>query len=97
MIPLYLHFIWIQGWAHCPIGFRHNIESCSGGMTVMFWDDASIQELMRTNHHLTDVLRLYNEESVMAAKADLARYAILYGAIVLPWNCWQPMYFLISI
>lgn len=77
MIPSLLHFIWIQGWETCPDHFKENVEVCSkkSGVVIEFWDDEKIRKLLKNT---TDFLQLYDEENVMAAKADIARYAIVY-------------------
>lgn len=79
-IPPIIHQIWIQGYSSIPpeLKIEHaNCKKINNNFEHILWTDGKIKELLKNNFS-ENVLSLYNSFTVMAQKADLARYAILY-------------------
>jgi len=82
MIPYLFHFIWLQGFDVCP--FKNNYNQCqkmNPKVQFYFWDESSILKLFDTTPWIPyrdEIKKLYLNEKVLAGKADIARYAIMY-------------------
>jgi mannosyltransferase OCH1-like enzyme len=82
MIPYKFHFIWIQGFESCP--FKKNYLQCqkiNPKIEFYFWDEPQILDLLDSTPWIPyrdQVKELYINEKVLAGKADIARYFIIY-------------------
>jgi mannosyltransferase OCH1-like enzyme len=81
MIPKKIHQIWIQGDDHLrtnrPTDYINSQtvrDNFSQNFEYTLWDDESIRELMKEDE---DLLKIYDSITILAAKADIARYFIL--------------------
>lgn len=79
MIPGIVHQIWLQGEGALPAHIQKLVSSCKGlrGMRHMFWDEPRILALLQ-KHGDKELIRQYHKQTSFAAKADVARYVILY-------------------
>ncbi len=87
MIPKIIHQIWIQGYNKIPQNLKKlhtNCQKINSDFKFIFWDEDKIKEFISTFYN-TEYLNMYNSYTVMAQKADFARYLILniYGGVYL--------------
>ena len=75
MIPKTIHQIWIQGYDELPDKERGYVDNNKGLglLRHVLWDDKMIRQVMPE-----DVLEKYDDATIWAQKADIARYWILY-------------------
>lgn len=93
MIPKIIHIIWIQGSDKLPRKYQSNIESIKthhATWEIKLWGETEIVDILSE-----DILSIYRDECVYAAKADIARYFILekFGGVYLDVDtvCLRPM------
>ncbi|AGC01984.1 glycosyltransferase [Acanthamoeba polyphaga moumouvirus] len=80
MIPKIIHQIWIQGYNQIPEDLKILHISCqniNNDFEHILWDDDKIKDMLKNNYG-KKYLDLYENYTIMAQKADFARYAILY-------------------
>jgi hypothetical protein len=75
-IPRIIHQIWVQGVRRMPQRYRENAATWSGrnpGWMHRLWDEWSLRELLLGGEWWP----LYTAQPDLAARADVARYALL--------------------
>ena len=89
--PKTVHVIWLQGYAQLPEHLKDNylqLQSLNLDYTFMFWDDDSIQKIIKEvdSELLTiylNINKLSGSVSDITSKSDIARFVILfyYGGV----------------
>lgn len=78
MIPKIIHQIWIGPKKQPDIYMKtwyNDYVKMYPEYTYMLWNEDKINDLMSYNN---EIKKLYNMETTMYGKADIARYVILY-------------------
>lgn len=80
MIPKRIHQIWIQGYDAAPQHIRSMLDKCkslNSSFEYLLWDDHTIKTVFDV-YGDKELHRLYDNATNMAAKADIARYMLVY-------------------